>query len=286
MSINKSPLHIFTVREAYLLVAASMFMGLFISLTLQGLLPDSEHTELINRIGILFGELAILIPPFFILKQRGLKFRDALPLNPVSPISIIMAIVLVVGAIGLVSIFEIIVLPYFPIPEFLKQLETNMIQANLLDNLILVVAATLIAPLVEEFLFRGLLQQSLFYQHGSLLPAIIVPTVIFAIFHVAYLFYLPALIELIALAIMLAWVMAKTGNLLIPILIHGLFNLSSFMGVFVTDLEDVGTLTELGIPWIILSVIFTSVGVIYFKFIDMVVLDEVYLIPPLQNKEI
>ncbi len=282
--MKQAPLHIFTVREAYLLAAASMFLGLFVSITLQGFLAEREQVALLERLSILIGELAILAPPIFILKQRGVVWTRVLPLRPVSPVTLFMAVVIIGGAIGLVSVFEVLVLPYFPIPDFLKQLEAEMIQADLFDNLVLIIAGTLVAPLVEEFIFRGILQQSLFYRYGSLLPAMVIPTVIFALFHVAYLFYLPALVELIALALLLAWLMLKTGNLLIPIMVHGLFNLSSFTGVFITDLEEISTLTELGIPWIILSVVMATAGWIYFKQLPVVVFDEVYLIPPLREE--
>ncbi|MCF6237955.1 MAG: CPBP family intramembrane metalloprotease [Candidatus Marinimicrobia bacterium] len=285
LEVKRPSLHIFTVREAYLLAAASMFMGLFVSLTFQGFLPESDQAAILNRLAVLFGELAILIPAVLILKQRGLKFRQVLPLRSVSPVTIIMSMVLTAGAIGLVSVFEIVVLPFFPIPDFLKQLESDLMQASFLDNLVLIFAGVLVAPLVEEFIFRGILQQSLFYRHGSLLPAMIVPTVIFALFHVAYLFYLPALLELIALALMLAWLMVKTGNLLVPVLVHGLFNLSSFSGLFITDLEEITTLKEFGVPWIILSILLMAAGVFYFKHMPVAEFEEVYLIPSLRGEE-
>ena len=258
--MTKTPLHIFTTREAYLLVAASMFMGLFVSLTFQGVLSGGEDGALLDRLVVLFGELAILLPPLLILKQRKIKLEQVLPLKRIAPVTAIMAIVLVAGVIGLVSIFEILILPYFPIPDFLKQLESDLLRADLLDNMVLIIAGTLAAPLVEEFIFRGILQHSLFYRYGSVMPAMVIPTVIFALFHVAYLFYLPALIELIALAFLLGWLMLKTGNLFIPILVHGLFNLSSFSGVFITELEEIETLADLGAPWIILSVLLTAAG--------------------------
>jgi membrane protease YdiL (CAAX protease family) len=196
-----------------------------------------------------------------------------------------MAIVFVAGAIGMVTAYELIMLPYFPIPEFLKQLETELSQGGVLEILILIIAGSIAAPIVEEFLFRGVLQQSLFYKYGSILPAMVVPTVIFALFHVAYLFYLPAFIELLALAFMLAWLMVKTGNILIPIIVHGLFNLSSLSDLFIPTLEDVNTVSELGLAWVITSVLLILIAWIYFKNMPNVVLDRVYLIPPLREKE-
>mgnify|MGYP002640912308 CR=1 FL=1 len=279
LELKPAVLKIFNTREAYLLVAASMFIGLFVSLTFQGMIAGMENTILLDRIIVLVGELAIVVPALLILRQRQLKSTDVLPLKAVSPLTVVMALVLVSGVIGLTSVFEILVLPYFPIPDFLTQLEAGLFDGSVLANLILIIAAGFVAPIVEEYLFRGILQQSLFYRYGSTLPAIVVPTVIFALFHVAYLFYLPALIELIALAILLAWLMVKTANILIPIMVHGVFNLSSFTGLFINDSMEATTLSALGLPWIIVSTILFILGWVYYKNMNITLVEEVYLIP-------
>lgn len=257
-----------------------MFLGLFVGLSLQSLIMDMENTELLDRIIMFLGEVAILVPPVFILGQRKIPILHVLPLRKTSPVTIAMAMVFIGGVIGLVSIFEVLVLPYFPIPEFLQQMDATLFDGGIIANLILISAAVVVAPIVEEFLFRGLLQQSLFYQYGSVIPAMIIPTVIFALFHVGYLFYFPAMIELLALGLLLAWLMSKTGNILIPMLTHAIFNLSAFTGLFLGMGEETSTLADLGLPWIILSIFFFSGGWIYFKNLKTVVCEEVYLIPP------
>lgn len=261
------------------MVAASMFLGLFVGLSLQSLIVGREDTELLDRMILFLGEIAILLPPVFILSQRKISVLNVLPLNKVSPVTVAMSIVLIGGVIGLVSIFEVLILPHFPIPEFLQQMDDSLFDGGILANVILLSAAVIVAPLVEEFLFRGILQQSLFYHYGSVIPAMIIPTVIFALFHVGYLFYFPAMVELLALGLLLAWIMAKTGNILIPILTHALFNLSAFTGLFLGMGEEVTTLDDLGLTWIILSLVFFSTGWLYFKNLKTVVNDEVYLIP-------
>ncbi|MCF7823373.1 MAG: CPBP family intramembrane metalloprotease [Candidatus Marinimicrobia bacterium] len=278
-------IHIFSKREAYFLVASSMFLGLFVTLALQGLTAGFENKVLIDRLIVLFGELALLVAPLLVLKQRGIRVPEIIPLKQFSPFTLLMAIMMVTGVIGLVSVYEVIILPYFPIPAFLQDLDVELSQGGAIDILILVVAGSIVAPLVEEFLFRGILQQSLFYRYGSLLPAMVVPTVIFALFHVAYLFYFPALFELITLALLLGWLMAKTGNLIISVIVHGLFNLSSFSGIYLFELDETTTLSDLGLPWLIISVLLSLLGWIYFKSMPLSVQDDVYLIPPLKKKE-
>jgi len=271
--------HIFSTRESYLMVAASMFLGLFVRLSLQGMISGIEDNELLDRMVMLFGEIAILLPPLFILNQRNLSFFDVLPLKKVSLLTIGMSILFIGGVIGLVSVFEALLLPYFPVPDFLTELDETIFDGGIFANMVLILAAVIIAPLVEEFIFRGLLQQSLFYHYGSLIPALIIPTIIFALFHVGYLFYLPALLELIALGVLLAWLMSKTGNILIPMLTHALFNLSAFSGLFIGNDEELSTPADLGASWIIVSTILFILGWIYFKSLKTVVCNDVYLIP-------
>lgn len=279
------PLHIFTKREAYLLVAGAMFLGFFLSLLMQSFLPDEGGMVLAERLLILLGELAFLIAPLLILRQRGLKILDVVPLKPVAPTTFLMALLFITGVIGVVSIYEVLILPFFPLPQFLQQFESELADGGTGALILLILAGTIAAPLVEEFLFRGMLQQSLFYRYGSTLPAILIPTVIFALFHVAYLFYLPAFLELLALAILLGWLTVKTGNILVPMLVHAVFNLSSFSSLMFPELEAVETVGDLGVLWIILSIVLFTVGWLYFKFMPIAVYDEVYLIAPLREEK-
>ncbi len=261
------------------MVASSMFIGLFVGLSLQSMISGMENTALLDRIIMFLGEVAILVPPLFILSQRKVALIDVLPLQKVSLVTVAMSVLLVAGVIGLVSVFEVIILPYFPLPEFLQQMDETLFDGGLLANVILISAAVIVAPFVEEFLFRGLLQQSLFYHYGSVVPAMVIPTIIFALFHVGYLFYFPAMVELIALGLLLAWLMTKTGNILIPMLTHALFNFSAFSGLFMSMDEGTSTLADLGWIWIIVSTVLFIVGWIYFRSMKTAVCDGVYLIP-------
>lgn len=266
------------------MVAGAMFLGFFLSLVMQSFLPEDGGMVLAERLFILLGELAFLVAPLFILRQRGIKILDVVPLQPVSPTTHLMALLMVIGVIGVVSIYEVLILPYFPMPQFLQQFESELAEGGTGSLLLLILAGTIAAPLVEEFLFRGMLQQSLFYRYGSSLPAILVPTAIFALFHIAYLFYLPAFLELLALAILLGWLTVKTGNILIPMLVHAIFNLSSFSSLLFPELEAVETVGDLGLAWITVSLVLFVSGWIYFKFMPVAVNEEVYLIRPLRKE--
>lgn len=86
---------------------------------------------------------------------------------------------------------------------------------------------TLLAPLVEEVMYRGLIQRSLVRAGVSRWGAIVLTSVVFAAAHIAAapansVFVLT--ISLFVLSLSLGWAYEKTGRLLTPIVMHGLFN--------------------------------------------------------------
>ncbi|MDH4247355.1 MAG: CPBP family intramembrane metalloprotease [Deltaproteobacteria bacterium] len=89
----------------------------------------------------------------------------------------------------------------------------------------LLVMVVLMAPVLEEVLFRGLLFPAL-RRRMSFWPAALLVTVLFTALHsVQFLAYLPALAGIAALGLLLAWQRERTGSLWPSILLHTGFNL-------------------------------------------------------------
>jgi uncharacterized protein len=85
------------------------------------------------------------------------------------------------------------------------------------------VISIILAPLVEEFIFRGLLFPIL-KQLGFVKLAWWGTSLLFALIH----FNLHAFLPLTVLALMLTWLYDRTDNLLAPILAHSAFNAVNF----------------------------------------------------------
>ena len=83
----------------------------------------------------------------------------------------------------------------------------------------LITMAVLIAPIAEEFLFRGYLYGVL-RRFAGRLPAIIVSSLLFAAVHL----HLPSMLGLTILAVLLCLVYERTGSLWANICIHATFN--------------------------------------------------------------
>jgi membrane protease YdiL (CAAX protease family) len=83
-----------------------------------------------------------------------------------------------------------------------------------------VFSAVVLAPLVEEMFFRGLVQSMLRRYYGSPWVAVVVTSLFFAATHMS-LHWMPALF---VLGMVLGYNYERTGRLLAPMLIHAAFN--------------------------------------------------------------
>jgi uncharacterized protein len=93
--------------------------------------------------------------------------------------------------------------------------------------LLAVVAAGILAPLVEEVLFRGLLYRALRRRQSVALAALL-SSLAFAVIHTEIVVSQPlALINLTLLAVLWAILYERTGSLVVPIVAHSVFNLMS-----------------------------------------------------------
>ena len=99
---------------------------------------------------------------------------------------------------------------------------------DLLLTSAMVVVVLFCAPVAEEFCFRGALQRGL--RGLPLRPwfAILITSAVFAAIHIEALTaggVASGLVTLVALAVMLGWLMERTGRIIAPIVAHALFNL-------------------------------------------------------------
>ncbi len=109
-----------------------------------------------------------------------------------------------------------------------QQLVQTIQQTQTAEQLVFyVLLAVVFAPLVEELMFRGILYPAI-KQRGYPRLALWGTSLVFALLHANLATFLP----LAFLAMLLVFLYEYTGNLLAPILTHGLFNAANFIGLF------------------------------------------------------
>lgn len=98
---------------------------------------------------------------------------------------------------------------------------------------LLVAMAVILAPVVEELIFRGCIYRFLKSQ-TNLLPAQIISGIVFSFMHWNLMSFVP----LVIVGMLLARVYEKTGNILVAIWFHAFFNAFSLLMLFITGLSE------------------------------------------------
>lgn len=99
---------------------------------------------------------------------------------------------------------------------------------------LLVIFAVVLAPIVEEIIFRGGIYRFLKSQ-TTLLPAQIISGAFFAVMHGNLMSFLP----LVVVGILLARVYERSGNILVPMCFHACFNGFSLLMLFVMSQSSI-----------------------------------------------
>jgi membrane protease YdiL (CAAX protease family) len=105
-----------------------------------------------------------------------------------------------------------------------------LLSASVSGRIALGLAAVILAPLAEEFLFRGVLYPAV-KQAGFPRLALWGTAALFAVIH----FNLVTLVPLLLLALALTWLYETSNNLLAPIAAHTAFNALNFGLFFLSD---------------------------------------------------
>lgn len=165
--------------------------------------------------------LYVLVPVVFFgyhFRRQNLSIRQVVYTKGVTrwiPSIFIIVIVSIAFSISAFWLLLYLLNPILPVVvDFLLE-ETPMPESGIF-LVIEIVMITILAPIVEEFFFRGVILQRLI-KKSSIWGGILISSLIFGILHAdiigAFLF-----------GVITALIVIRTGNLLIPILLHMLNN--------------------------------------------------------------
>lgn len=209
------------------LIWLSGLVGGVVAIGVAEALPDTTFDNMV-MFGLV-GQYAATILAFWLLARK----RDNAPLGlSIEPKDIrFVALGMLLQVIVALLIFPLsdYLFPDGRPPQDISEIITSPDTTRLLKATLFVTAA-LVAPIVEELLYRGVLLQALLRRGRSL--AILVSSAVFAAIHISGLppdsllasaaVVLP---PLFALGILLAWLTLKTGRLGPAIFLHSGWNL-------------------------------------------------------------
>lgn len=222
--------------ELVLMFVAALFVSFFFA-GIAGLLlqksgvtafksPDSFPNLLLSTLSMQ-GVTWVFI--FIFLKLHQMDWRDAFGLrNPdlrkslLFAAAVLLPTLMVVWPLQYLCAFGLQWLGF--LPESQRAVEMMLNAQSVLAGGYFVVFAVVIAPVAEEFIFRGMLFP-LAKQLGRPKLAWVGVSLLFAFIHFDAAIFLP----LFVLALVLTWLYEKTDCLLAPILVHSLFNAANLV---------------------------------------------------------
>ena len=118
----------------------------------------------------------------------------------------------------------------FHLPIQMHPLGASLLQRREVWVLLLAIfQAGVLAAVSEEFMFRGVLLQSLVQRFGRA-AAVVLVSVVFALFHLPH--EPQAILPLTILGLVLAYLALRTRSLVAPVVTHGLFNTFMLLTMF------------------------------------------------------
>lgn len=213
------------------IVLATFFVGMGVSAIFRHAAKgDAVTVDQVIPSSFVFVILAAGVGGF--LKYRGLKLVPLLGLDRVTPLRVAgwaLGLVLTAFALtGAANALTFAVLHGKIEPQPLVQLFREVAQRSDTGAMVqILLAGVVIAPVCEEFLFRGF-----FYAVGKRYLGPIVSGLACALLFAAFHLSVSALAGLFVLALCLTLAYERTGSLLVPIGIHALYNFTSLFFIY------------------------------------------------------
>jgi membrane protease YdiL (CAAX protease family) len=133
---------------------------------------------------------------------------------------LVSTVYLSLGIIILSDELDRIIHTFLPPPEYILDLNGILQPESIAGFILLFIAVAVIAPLGEELLFRGFLQQILEKHWKDITRAILVTSLFFAMIHMNPYWF----VQIYILGIVLGFLAWKTGSVIPPLILHSINN--------------------------------------------------------------
>ena len=211
-----------TTQTAFGIVIASLFSAFFAGAIVMGvgLSNPEEPQQTYTFISFIIGQGFMLVPLLWFLRSRKEPIAERLRIRFISSDIIISTIYLSFGIIILSDELDRIIQVFLPAPDYILDLNGLLQPESITGFFLLFTAVVIIAPLGEELLFRGFLQQVLEKHWKDITRAVLVTALLFAIIHMNPYWF----IQIYILGILLGFLAWKTNSVIPPLILHGINN--------------------------------------------------------------
>jgi len=168
--------------------------------------------------------LGILVPVFLLARQPGLSLARDFGLVPVSLKVMVLSAAMAAASLMPMSLLgSMSIRLHAPDPHWIQTMVENL-PANNTELLMALITVSIIAPLAEEIVFRGLLFR-LVRRTWGIPHAFVISALVFAIIHFQPWF----LLGLVGVGLLLAFVYQATGSALAAAVCHMVYNAISLI---------------------------------------------------------
>lgn len=253
--------------------AVALFVGLLVGLGIVGIYtvialqimkvsPDVLQSNMLYA--IISYVITLLFPilayDLIVVRSKGQKLRFNFKSSPFTIYLLVFP--LMFGMMLISEYFTELIPTEGPLFGDWYKTFSNTISTMAEDSMGIIILTSLMAPLLEEILFRGIIQKGLI--NGGMKPmnAIVLSAFIFALFHMNPWQFVGAFL----LGLVLGLVYYRTQSLLMAILLHAFNNFISSLMIINTKTENFGDFFKL--PEIIILILGAIIfSVFYYLFV-------------------
>ena len=227
--------NMFTVRTAFIIVSLSIVSAFItggIVLWLGNRYAES-HQKLFTFVSFIVGQGSMMAPLIIYLKYKNLSIFSSVRLKTIKCNTMIYVALFSLGLIILSDEMDRIIQVFVPTPEYIIDLNYLLKPEGVFSGVLLFIAVAILAPLGEEIIFRGFLQQILETHWKDTTRAVLFTALIFSIIHMNPYWF----IQIYILGVVLGFLAWKTQSIIAPLILHGLNNSMALLLSFL-DLKD------------------------------------------------
>ena len=259
--------NLFSLQTVFFIVLISILSaffsgGLIMSI---GLSTSDTSEKLYTFISFIIGQASMLVPLLYYINKKKAPLFKTVRLNPISSQILLYTVLFSLGLIIISDELDRIMQVFIPAPDYITDLDQLLRPDTIMGFILLFIAVSIFAPIGEEILFRGFLQQFLEQYWKDTTKAILVTSLLFSAIHFNPYWF----IQIYLLGIMLGFLTWKTNSVIPSIILHGLNNTMAMLFSF-SDSAESSFYTYNGhvAPWIIIpAVLFAISG---FKMINQI----------------
>tara|TARA_A100001011_G_scaffold46726_1_gene44167 strand:- start:166 stop:960 length:795 start_codon:yes stop_codon:yes gene_type:complete len=214
----------------------------------------SSHQKVITFVSFIIGQSLMVVPLITYLKFKRLPFFNSIRFKILKYSEIKFVTLFSAGLIILSDEIDRIIQFFFPTPEYVLDLNYLLKPDSFWSGVLLFIAVVILAPLGEEIIFRGFLQQTLEKRWKDITRAILFTALIFSLIHMNPYWF----IQIYFLGVILGFLAWKTQSIIAPLILHSMNNCMALL-LSLLDLQQNSLYILNGhvAPWILIFALYS-----------------------------